>query len=380
MQQDVNRENTNGLTYSPSARYTIGVEIEFQTLDQYSLNLASLAPELLENAPSLLRPRLAEEFIQSILEIKTGICFSVTDLENDLRQTCTLAEELAAENNALLHCASLHPFASIKDQVLVDSERYTKIMNELQFVGRQFISQGFHVHIGMPDGISAIRVLNGLQPYLPLLLAASTSSPFYQGQDTGFMSYRTKLFELLPLAGIYSYFTGWQQYVDTVTRLKDYGVIESVNDLWWDARVKPDYGTVEIRICDLPGRFSDILALVSFIQTLVATLDDMKVDFDPCDVYLLRSNKWQAARHGLDGRFVDPLGLLPEKITDIKSAVIRMLKNVQPMSIRLGCEKYLHKTSRILKEGTSASRQRSVYQQTQDFQEMIRILNREFWV
>ncbi|WP_136805407.1 carboxylate-amine ligase [Desulfosediminicola flagellatus] len=380
MQPEVNREQREKLEFNSSARYTLGVEIEFQTLDQSSLNLAPHAPQLLANAPPLLRPRLAEEFIQSILEIKTGICFSLADVEYDLQQTCSLAEELAADNSAMLYCASLHPFASISDQRLADNPRYLKIINELQLVGRQFISQGFHLHVGIPDRTTAIKVLNGLQPYLPLLLAASASSPFYQGLDTGFMSYRTKLFELLPLSGSYSYFKGWQQYEETVNSLISYGVIESVYDLWWDARINPEYGTVEIRICDLPGRFNAILGLVALMQCLVATLAETAGDFGPCDVYFMRANKWQAARHGLQGRFIDPLELLPEKVTDMKTAILHLIHRVQPMSIRLGCENYLEKIRRILVDDTTAVHQRQLYQQSRDFQEMIRKLNREFWL
>ncbi|MFW2365045.1 MAG: carboxylate-amine ligase, partial [Desulforhopalus sp.] len=186
------------LSFQSSRQYTLGVEIELQTLDKKTWDLAPIAPILLENAPSLLLPRLSPEFIQSILEIQTGICSSLVDVENDLMQTISMAEELAEDNHCMLFSASLHPFAYHRDQLLTTNSRYARIMDELQIVGRRFISQGFHVHVGLPDGDTAIRVANCLQAYLPILLSLSTSSPYSQGEDTGLMSYRTKLFEALP--------------------------------------------------------------------------------------------------------------------------------------------------------------------------------------
>lgn len=169
------------IEFHSSSQYTLGVEIEFQILDRETLDLAPYAPVLQDKAPAVLKPRIAEEFIQSILEIRTGVCFTLDDVEYDLQQTCCLAEELAADNGCILHAASLHPFARVEDQILTDNDRYKRLLDELQLVGRQFISQGFHVHVGMPDGDRAVRTWNIVQGYLPLLLAASASSPFLKG-------------------------------------------------------------------------------------------------------------------------------------------------------------------------------------------------------
>ncbi len=290
------------LPFAKSPKYTLGVELEFQTLDKATWDLAPLAPVLLENAPALLRPRLSPEFIQSILEIQTGVCFSLVDVENDLMQTISLAEELAEDNNCMLFSASLHPFALHREQLLTTNERYARIMQELQIVGRRFISQGVHVHVGMPDGDTAIGVCNRVQAYLPILLTLSTSSPYSQGEDTGLMSYRTKLFEALPQAGIYSHLGSWKHFSEEVRMLQDVGVITSIRDLWWDARPSPDFGTLEIRICDLPIRFSDILGITAVMQALAATLAEDKTLCPPLNSYILRANKWQAARHGQGAR------------------------------------------------------------------------------
>ncbi len=369
----------NELQFTQSSRYTLGVELEFQTLDKATWDLAPFAPILIENAPSLLRPRLSPEFIQSILEIQTGVCFSLVDVENDLMQTLSLAEELAEDNNCRLFSASLHPFALHREQLLTTNERYARIMEELQIVGRRFISQGFHVHVGMPDGDTAIRVCNRVQAYLPILLTLSTSSPYSQGEDTGLMSYRTKLFEALPQAGIYSHIPDWKHFSEEVTFLQKVGVITSMRDLWWDARPSADFGTLEIRICDLPIRFSDILGITAVIQALGATFAEDMTSCSPLNPYIVKANKWQAARHGLQGLYVDPTGMLSSGRIAYYEAVSALLKFIEPMSVRLGSEKYIGYIERILVEGTGADFLRRRYEEFKNLQDVVQSLQGEFW-
>jgi carboxylate-amine ligase len=377
-----NNQNTvsgQEIPFAHNPKYTLGVEIEFQTLDRDSWDLTPMAPILLESAPSLLLPRLSPEFIQSILEIQTGVCSSLIDVENDLMQTISLAEELAADNNCMLFSASLHPFARYRDQLLTTNERYERIMQELQIVGRRFISQGFHVHVGLPDGDTVVRVGNRIQAYLPILLALSTSSPYSQGEDTGLMSYRTKLFEALPLAGMYSHIPSWKEFSKLVGELQDVGVIESVRDLWWDARPNAEYGTLEIRVCDLPTRFSDILGLTAVIQALVATLAEEKIDCPPLNPYILQANKWQAARHGLRGIYVDPIVMPTVRRISYHEAARNLIQFIQPMFARLGSERYAGFVERILKHGTGADFLRRRYEETGNLPEVVQSLQGEFW-
>lgn len=367
------------LIFVSSPSYTLGVELEFQTLDKDTLNLAPFAPILLESAPKILRPRITQEWIRSILEIRTGICRSVRDVENDLLQTCSMAEELAADNNCLLFAASLHPFAQSKDQLLTSDERYERIMEELQIVGKRFITQGFHVHVGMIDGDTAVKVCDRIQPYLPLLLALSASSPYYQGQDTGLMSYRTKLFEALPLAGIFQEIGNWDTFVYDLELLRNAGVIESIKDLWWDARPHPGFGTLEIRACDLPVQFGDILGLTALIQAFVATLAETDLEIVSCNQQFLRSNKWQAVRYGLDGTFFDPLGFLGGGKMSLQEAVRSLVEKVQPMVKRFGSERYMDMLNRILIEGPGADCQRRAYAKSKDFKKVVKQLHEKFW-
>ena len=375
------RESVPGrdLEFVKSTSYTLGVEIEFQTLDKKTYDLAPFAPILLENAPALLCPRLSPEFIQSILEIQTGICFSVTDVENDLMQTVSMAEELAEENDSMLFAASLHPFAKHREQLLTTNDRYEAIMQELQIVGRRFITQGLHVHVGLPDGESAIRICNQIQAYLPILLALTASSPFYQGEDTGLMSYRTKLFEALPLAGAYTHIESWHQFKEEVQLLQSVGVITSIRDLWWDARPHPDFGTLEIRICDLPVKFSDILGITAMIQALVATLAEDKSVCLPLNQHIVQSNKWQAARYGLAGTYFDPSGILSQERISLREATARLLKKIEPAGGRLGSDKYMRHIERVLRDGTGADFLRCCYGKSGSFKKVVASLWGEFW-
>ncbi len=367
------------LHFTSNENYSIGVEIEFQVISKKTMDLVPLAPVLLENSPALLAPRITHEFIKSILELQTEICRNVRDVENDLMQTISMAEELAEENDCLLYASSLHPFAKHTEQVLTDNERYQKIMEELQILGRRFISQGLHVHIGVRDGDTAMRVCNILQLYLPLLLSLSTSSPFSNGQDTGLLSYRTKLFEVLPLAGMYSYFTDWQHFNREVEILKSYGVIQSLRDLWWDARPSPEFGTIEVRICDLPGRFSDILAIVAFIQALVAYIAEERLHHEQPDMLILRANKWQAVRHGLDGFFIDESEHLSKEREPMRNAIELLHSKIKKYAEQLNGEEYLHNIERILLCGTSAKHQKEIYEETGNLQKVISQLHQEFW-
>ena len=367
------------MEFSSSSGLTLGVEIEFQILDNKDLNLVPFAPLLLDQAPKILRPRLSLEFIKSILEIQTGICEDLRDVENDLLQTCALAEELAIDNDFLLYAASLHPFALAADQELSQKERYEKIMQELQIIGRRFISQGLHVHVGMPDGETAVRVCNLIQAFLPIFLTLSCSSPFYEGKDTGLMSYRTKLFEALPLAGLFEYIQSWQHFLDQIESLKKYGIIQGIRDLWWDTRPNPEFGTIEIRICDLPVKFTSILALVALIQSTAAWLKEEEDLSSALSPYLLKANKWQAARHGLEGRFVDPTAILGDQPMKFRQAAMMLKSRVTAYASKLGGESYLEHLDMIISGGTGADQMRRIYTKTGDFHQVVRDVQKEFW-
>lgn len=361
--------------FNSSPAPTIGVELELQLLDADTLDLTSVADDILKNKHPSFGERIKQEFIQSMIEINTNICSSVSDVEDDLRQTMDHLETLLPHNNAVFLCSSLHPFAKGRDQKIMDHPRYKRIMDDLQLVGRRFITQGLHVHIGVDDPEKAVTICNTIRIYLPLLLALSTSSPFYEGEETGLMSYRTKLFEALPLAGMPDYLDGWKEFNHMADLLIKGGYIQSVKDLWWDVRPHPGFGTVEVRICDIPNTFRDILSLTALIQSLVVALAEETTFPDP-HMQILKANKWQAARYGLEGVFVDPVFATRSGITD---AVEDLLNFVRPYAEMLGCTDYIKGIREIVKRKTGAHRQCEIYRETGDFKQVIQSILEDFY-
>ncbi len=368
------------LVFSSSKAYTLGVELEFQLVDQTTLDLVPRVQAILDNLAPGGSKRIAPEFLQSIIEVQTGVCDCVTEVAADLGRTIQIVEDVADTQGCFLYSASLHPFAEPADQQLSAGRRYRRIMDELQYVGRQFISQGLHVHVGIGDADQAMRVCTILQVYLPILLALSCSSPFFRGEDTGFCSYRTKLFEALPLAGIAGFMGTWQDYVDEVNFLREREVIKQVNDLWWDVRPSPGFGTVEVRICDLPSRFSEILGLTALIQALVALIAESDIPAKPVSLQLLRCNKWQAARHGLAGRFNDGYDLLATPTQPLHEAARQLFALIRPFGERFQTVENIQVMEEVLRSGTSCDHQRDLVARGCSFTEMITRLRDDYWM
>ncbi len=361
--------------FKSSRAFTLGVEVELQILDVEHLNLAPRAPDILAMVPVADRARIKPEFIRSMIEVNTEVCSDVGQVRENLACLIRKAEKLAAQNNCLLYAASLHPFALHREQELSDHPRYLRIMDDLQLVGRRFITQGLHVHVGMNDRDAAIRVCDSIRLFLPILLALTCSSPFYEGVDTGLHSYRAKLFEALPLAGMPDQLESWNGYLEMVRLLGNTGIITGVRDLWWDVRPHPDFGTIEIRICDLPSTFNEIIAIVALIQGLVAELTESDRHLNP-NMQVLKSNKWQAARYGLEGTFVYPL--LQKRIS-MREAAVEIFAKAKPVMEKLGTDPYLAELRQILDNGTSADHQRRIFRQEKDFVSIIRKIQPKFW-
>lgn len=363
-------------TFYQSAPYTIGVELEFQILDSDNLNLASRAPELINEIPEQFRKKIKPEFYQAMVEINTAICNDMAQVEQDLTETCGFLESLTAKLNCCFFSASLHPFARYMDQELYPDDRYRSIMDDLQHAGRRLISQGLHVHIGLPDGETAVRVCDDIRPFLPILLALTTSSPFYQGEDTGFYSYRTKLFDTLPRSGIPDRIGNWSNFKDLMLMLKDAEIISGIREIWWDVRPHPDFGTIEIRLCDLPARLDEILGITALIQALVAGLAQGRIKAPDMKKEIILTNKWQAARYGLKGKYVDPAATGQ---ADLGQAADELLEAVRLTAKELSCIKFLAAVKKIIKKGTSAHCQKSMYAENYKFKAIIEKLKGDFW-
>ena len=362
--------------FKKSHAFTIGVELEFQLVDRESLALVPLAPRILESLSDQWKDRIKKEFIQSMLEVNTGVCHTIDDVAQDLRVVTLHLEQKAHEQGALLHPTSLHPFSRALDQQPTQDPRYLEILEDLRLVGQMLITQGLHVHIGVPDGDTAIWIVDHIRAYLPLILSLTASSPFFQGIDTGFQSYRSKLFEQLPRSGIPASLGSWDEYVRLCNMLMEGGIISDVRDIWWDVRPHPYFGTIEVRIGDLPPTFKEILAITALIHALVVYISRNRNLPPPPHRLIIANNKWQAARYGLNGTFVDLD--VKTRLTQ-REAVTHLLARLEDTFLELGSKKYTDVLKEVLTLGSGSYRQRTLKERGLTFQEIIKETIEGFW-
>lgn len=363
------------LSFRASAPFTIGVEVEFQLLDPDTLNLIHRGPELLDNVDMSLSTFIKSEFIQSMVEVSTSVCHNTKEVADDLAFLCTTLESLADQCGCLPYAASLHPFARIKERRVSSSRRYQELMDELQLVGRRMMTQALHVHIGLADRHTAISVFDAIRSYLPIMLALTTSSPFLEEEDTGFHSYRTSLFGCLPRTGIPETLGSWQRFEQIIHILNQATILNGIKELWWDVRPHPSFGTIEIRICDLPSRFDEILAMVALVQSLVATLAaNPSSTVTPQEI--MNHNKWHAARYGLEGTCI--LGRTGTHVS-FATAAADLLDFVALEARRLGNTAYLRPIEEILRKGTSAHRQKALFAKQRDLKSVVQGMREIFW-
>ncbi|MBX6423651.1 YbdK family carboxylate-amine ligase [Thermosulfurimonas sp. F29] len=367
------------LPFARSEPLTLGIEIEFQILRKESLELAPGGPVLLNlvRREADLAEFVKPEFIRSMIEIVTPVCPSVSRAEEWLRGALTRLRNLAEEKGYLLYAASLHPFSRAAEQKVWEDPRYEALRDELQIVGRRFISQGLHIHLGMPSAEEALRVFRWFRLYTPLFLALTTSSPFYEGEYTGFYSYRSKLFEALPLAGYPRDFENYREFENLVDLLLAHRIILQPRDLWWDVRPHPEFGTVELRVCDLPGRFSEVLGVAALARAFAAAVLAEKSDPPAVPMEVLRYNKWQAARHGLDGYFVDPA---TGRRNTFREIFREFLFRCAGGFAETGERDYVRALERVVEEGTGAHRQLNLHLEGRDLREVVAITQGEFWL
>jgi carboxylate-amine ligase len=256
-------------------------------------------------------------------------------------------------------------------------ERYASLLERHQWLARRVIIFGLHVHIGIRDGDHAAATINGFIPYLPHLLALSASSPFWQGEDTGLASSRITMFEAIPTAGHPCTFPDWKGFESLYESLRNAGAVRSIKDLWWDIRPHPDFGTIEVRVCDVPPTLSEVAAIVALTHALCHWLDEERPRggrVEPPPDWLIRENKWRASRWGLDTEIVlDAEG----RVGALRGEIDRLLTRLQPAAKSLGCAADLEVAAARLEGGLSYERQRRVFERTRSTRDVAEALVEE---
>jgi carboxylate-amine ligase len=354
--------------------HSLGVEVELQLVDARTLALSNSVQEILDRVPERWSGMIKPELMQSYCEFNTGICTSVREVERDLNEKIEWAQGLAAELGLKFVWAGTHPFSPWYEQQFSPGERYAWLAQVMQHIARRMVVFGLHVHVGVDSGDKAIQLCDRLLRHLPTLLALSANSPMWNGRDTGLASYRTKIMEALPTAGMPPQMRNWSEYVWLVDHLISTNFIQSIREIWWDVRPHAGFGTVELRIMDMPMCMPHLLSLVALTHSLVAGISE---DIDrgaylyDCHPILAKQNKWHAARYGLDATFVDPDTM---KAVSAAIAVRRLVELCQPHAERLNCLDELNGVYDILDQGTGASHQRGVYDRTERMEEVMKFL------
>jgi YbdK family carboxylate-amine ligase len=351
------------IPFNPSAGSSLGIEWELELVDLDSRELTSGASEILAEitpVPGEEHPKAKHELLESTIEIITGICSTVAEAREDLAVTLKEVREAAARRNLGVMCSGTHPFTDWSTQTVSPNPRYEQLIENMQWLARRMQIFGVHVHVGVRSPEKAIPINNALMAYIPHFLALSASSPYWVGTDTGLASARSKVFEGLPTAGLPYSLSGWDAFEDYMETLISTNTIQTIREVWWDIRPHPNFGTVELRICDGLPTLDEITVVAAMAQSLVESFDrqlDKGYTLPQPKMWLVRENKWRAARYGLDAEIVvDDRG---NNMLPVREAILELAEDLAPIARKIGCEEELSKVEQLLDIGASYQRQRA---------------------
>jgi carboxylate-amine ligase len=355
---------------SPS--FTIGIEEEYMTIDPLTRELRShIDAEMIEKGKLQLRERVKPEMHQCVVEVGTEICRNVQEARTEIVNIRRSMVRLAKANGLRLAAAATHPFSDWRNQSIYPDERYATIVEDMQLVARANLIFGLHVHVGIEDRETAIHIMNAARYFLPHILALSSNSPFWLGDQTGLKSYRCKVFDKFPRTNIPDYFPSYGEYENFVNLLIKTGCIDSAKKIWWDLRPHPHFPTLEFRICDLPMRLDETIAITALIQATVVMLWRLHSANQGFRLYrraLILENKWRAVRYGIHGKLIDFGKRTEVPFRDLMEEYFQM---VMPAADDLGSRGEIEYLRRVLDEGTGADRQLKVFRETGDLKAVV---------
>ncbi len=360
---------------------TVGVELELHIIDPRTGEQAQAAVEILDELgqghPGGEHPKAKHELFQSTIEIITGVCRTPAEAVADLSATLQEVRRAAARRGLTVVSAGTHPLALATQQEVSPNPRYHALIDEMQWTARRLIICGTHVHVGVPSGEHSILIVNELLRHLPLFLILSSSSPYLERQDTGLASSRSKVFEALPTAGLPPRLRDWADFEIFMETLICSGAIQSVREVWWDVRPHPDFGTVELRMCDAVTTLREAKGIAALAQTLVAHLID-QIDGGtlgaPPREWVVRENRWIAARHGVEAQLiVDDEGTR----RPARELLEELIAELGPAAARIGTSADLADVLALWDLGPGYLRQRRVTEAGGDLSDVVKSLERQ---
>ena len=350
---------------------TLGVEEEYQIIDPESRELTSYISEFLEKGKRVFRDQVKPEFLQSQVEMGTEVCRDIKEVRREIARLRSMVSEIAEKSGHRIVAAGTHPFSRWQEQEITEKDRYRSLVADLQYVARRLLIFGMHIHVGIPDRELRIDTMNQISYFMPHVLALSSSSPFWMGDNTGLKSYRSIVFSELPRTGIPDRFDSAVEYDHFIRTMIKTGCMDEPTKIWWDVRPHPRFPTLEIRICDCITEIDEVVAIVALVKAVAAKLIRLRRENQSWRYYrrdLVAENKWRAIKDGLDGNLVDfgkeeevPLRYLIEELLDIVDDV------VDPLGVREEVE-YIRV---MLERGSSADRQLRTYDETGDLKAVV---------
>ncbi|ALE06966.1 carboxylate--amine ligase [Arthrobacter sp. ERGS1:01] len=356
------------IDFAKSEQSTLGLEWEIALVDSATGELTAGANDILAKVsadhPEVMNdgehPHIKGEMLLNTVELVTGICHTVAEGTEDLRRNLNIVREAAHPLGLDLLSAGTHPFSNPRTQEVTNKERYSKLVDRTQWWGSQMLIYGVHVHVGLDHVSKAMPVLDGLVNYFPHFQALSASSPFWNGEDTGYASQRALMFQQLPTAGLPFQFPTWDAYESYVQDMFTTGVIDTTSEIRWDIRPVAGLGTVEMRICDGMSTLEEIGAIAALTQCLVedfsTTLNDGGT-IPTMPPWHVQENKWRAARYGMDAIIILDAAGKEQLVTE---HLVELLNKLEPVAARLGCADELASVESIVAKGASYQRQRRV--------------------
>ncbi|MFZ2501611.1 MAG: glutamate--cysteine ligase [Nocardioides sp.] len=350
------------LSFVPSRPSTLGVEVELFIIDGRTMQLANAASRLLDEVGPIElasgAAKVKHEAFEHTIEMVTDVCTTVAEAKADLAQTLARLQEGARALGLRLISCGTHPISDWRTAELTRDDRYELQLNETQWIARRAQICSAHYHVGVDNADKAIAVVNTLMFYHPYFLALTASSPYYERDDTGLASCRTTVLEAMPTAGFPHLLSGWDEFAGMYDSLLSAGAIDSIRAIWWDVRPHPEFGTVELRMCDGPSTLGEVGAVAALAQCLVTRIATAIDEGEPLPSpprWILRENKWLAARYGLDAAIV--VNQKGERKV-LREALPALLADLAPTAAKLGCTEELASVARIVEHGASYERQR----------------------
>jgi glutamate---cysteine ligase / carboxylate-amine ligase len=359
-----------------AAHFTLGIEEEFQTVDQITGQLRPHIMTILEKGRPIFGEQLKPEMLQPTVELISDVYPDIRVARAETQRLRGQLAQLLADEDLTLISAGTHPTATWTEQPVTPYPRYDEILEEFQDVGRSVLIYGLHIHVAVPGNELAITLMNQLRTWLPHLLALSSNSPFWAGRLTGLKSYRAIVWKRLPRSGLPDSFASWSDFDHYVQTLISTGCIDNGKKIWWDVRPHPTFGTIELRICDMPATLNDVIGLAALYQSLIAKLNWLHLRGKAVPIvprHFLEENKWRATRYGLDTNIVD---FSSGCHISMRDSIHELLDMVDEVADDLGTRPDLHYIRSLVDDprGTGADRQIALYRETGNIHAVTRYL------